>query len=109
MHLAHRTYADTAVGKGIFLSAGGDERERERERGRRRAKADNVVVLGNSLPTRSGSIPTLPSSRIAQLIKMEEPRRASLNSVSLKVSEPTYFLDFKLFVCHSLPPTARCG
>lgn len=58
--------------------AGGDER------GRRRAKADNI--FHHSLPTRSGSIPTLPSSRIAQLIKMEEPRRASLNSVSLKVS-----------------------
>ena len=98
MHIAHRTYADTAVGKGIFISAGGDEREPERERGRRRAKADNVVVLGNSsLPTRSGSIPTLPSSRIAQLIKMEEPRRASLNSMSLKVSP-----------ADSLPLPARC-
>ena len=49
--------------------------------------------MGNGpLPTRSGSIPTLPSSRIAQLIKMEEPRRASLNSTSLKVSQPTHFL-----------------
>ena len=91
--------------KEYIFPAGGDESERER--GRRRAKADNAS--GNGLPTRSGSIPTLPSSRIAQLLKMEEPRRASLNSVSLKVSEPTYFLDVKLFVCHSMPPTARCG
>ena len=71
-----------------ILASGGEE---ERERGRIRARADNIFGNG-PLPTRSGSIPTLPSSRIAQLIKMEEPRRASLNSTSLKVSQPTHFL-----------------
>ena len=75
--------------RNIFASAGGEE---ERERGRIRARADNLLGNGGPLPTRSGSIPTLPSSRIAQLIKMEEPRRASLNSTSLKVSQPTHFL-----------------